>query len=91
MAIEFRDESERLVAEQAVLVQRAVMEAMRTAKHGHGLATVETAVLNHGQAFLQKIMQEAISAHEGAQKKGETRSPAPVENACDSKATRPRR
>lgn len=88
MSIEYRDESERLVAEQAVLAQRAVMEAMRGAKHGQGLATVESAVLLHGHELLQKMMQQACNAHEGVEKKGETPNPAPAERACDSRVAR---
>lgn len=90
MAIEFRDESERLVAEQAVLAQRAVMEAMRGAEHGQGLATVEAAVMVQGRTLSQQMIQQALSAHEGVEKKGETPSRAHAERACDSRAARPR-
>jgi len=50
MSSKLRDENERLVAEQPVLLYREVVQAMHAAPHGQGLATMEAAVLPGGQA-----------------------------------------
>jgi hypothetical protein len=68
MSQSFQDENERLVAEQAVLVYRAVMEAAQTAPHGQGLTRMETAVLDQGREHLRQILQRATTAQ--AQEKG---------------------
>lgn len=70
MSESFPDENERLVAEQAVLVYRAVMEAAQTAPHGQGLACMETAVLDQGREHLRQILQRATTAQAQVQKKG---------------------
>ena len=76
MSTVFRDENERLVAEQAVLVYRSVMEAMQTAPHGQGMACMEDAVLHHGREYLCRMLERAATAHPEAQKKGSARTPA---------------
>jgi len=70
MALSYRDENERLVAEQAIAVYRSTVDAMETAEHGKGLATMEAAVMEHGQAHLAELLKRAISAHAEAQKGG---------------------
>ncbi len=62
MSRSFRDENERLVAEQAVLVYRAVVEAAQTAPHGQGLACMEVAVLDQGREHLRQMLQRATTA-----------------------------
>lgn len=69
MSRSFRDENERLVAEQAVLVYRAVVEAAQTAPHGQGLACMEAAVLDQGREHLRQLMQRATTAQVQAQEK----------------------
>lgn len=70
MAMEFKDENERLVAEQAVLVYRATIDAMHAAPHGKGLACMEAAVMQGGREHLRQILERAVSTHEGVQKGG---------------------
>lgn len=69
MSRSFRDENERLVAEQAVLVYRAVLEAAQTAPHGQGLACMEAAVQDQGREHLRQLMQRATTAQVQAQEK----------------------
>lgn len=61
--MDFRDERERLIAEQAVLQYRAVQEAAAAAKYGHGLEAMELAALagsrEHGRRLLSQAMQAA--------------------------------
>jgi len=70
MSIEFKDENERLVAEQAVLVYRSVIDAMHAAPHGKGLACMEAAVMQGGREHLRQMYERAASTHEGVQKGG---------------------
>jgi hypothetical protein len=97
MAIEFQSDEERLVAEQAVLLHRAAMEAMRTAAHGHGLEVVEGTVMLRGRAFLRDLIERSLSAHPEArsvsaeaQKKGSAPERAPAEAGSPSSTTLPR-
>lgn len=61
---------ERLIAEQAVLMARAVKQAGDVAPHGKGLACLERAVMEHGRELLRTTLQRTISARVEAQKKG---------------------
>ena len=70
MSLVYQDESERLVAEQAVLVYRSVVEAVPTAPHGQGLACMEAAVMDRGRDHLRQILERAAMAHPEAQKRG---------------------
>jgi hypothetical protein len=70
MSGSFRDENERLVAEQAVLVYRAVREAAQSAPHGQGLACMEAAVLDQGREHLRQMLERATAAEAEAQEKG---------------------
>ena len=76
---------ERLVAEQAVALRHQVMKAMENAPFGQGLAVTEAAVLDGGRAFLQKMLQGALSARPEAQKGGSAREPATAEKTPRSK------
>ena len=49
-------ESERLIAERAVLLNREVMAAMQGAPHGHGLEVTEAAVMQGGQELLRLLL-----------------------------------
>lgn len=63
-------EDERLIAEQAVATYRAVRLAGDRAPHGHGLAHLEQAVREHGDALLRETLRRATDAEDAAQKKG---------------------
>jgi len=82
---------ERLVAEQAVLLHRQVMDAMQNASFGQGLAVTEAAVLDGGREFLQKMLQEALSAQAEAQKRGSAPSRATAAKTHPSRPTAPKR
>ena len=82
---------ERLVAEQAVLLRRQVMHAMQNASWGQGLAVTEAAVLAGGREFLQKMLQEALSAQPEAQKGGPAPDRATAAKTPPSKPTAPKR
>lgn len=68
--IRVEDETERLVALQAVETFRALRQAVKTAPHGKGLATVEAVVRDKGFDQLSKMYQAAVKEHPEAQKKG---------------------
>ena len=76
MATELKNENERLVAEQAVLVYRSVIDAMHAAPHGRGLACMEAALMQGGRGHLRQMFERAASTHEGVQKGGSAGSPA---------------
>ncbi len=82
---------ERLVAEQAILLHRQVRDAMQNAPFGQGLAVTEAAVLDGGREFLQKMLQEALSAQPEAQKGGSARGPATAATTPLSRPTAPKR
>jgi hypothetical protein len=64
------NETEELIALQALETYRALQHAVKTAPHGKGLATVEAVVHDKGFAQLQKMYQAALREHPEAQKKG---------------------
>lgn len=80
MALEFDKLSpeELLAAESAVLTMRSLMEAVKTAPHGHGMECVESALHENGFEHLRNMLGAAVASHEGAQKKGSAPSPVPV-------------
>lgn len=61
---------EQLIAEQAVATFRAVRLAGERAPHGRGLAHLEQAVREHGDALLRDTLRRATNARDGSQKKG---------------------
>ena len=85
------DETERLVAEQAVLAYREVKKAMQVAPHGRGLACTEAAVLAQGREQQRRILELILGDHPEAQKKGAVHGPAPAGVRRHSGTTRPRR
>ena len=62
-------DDERLIAEQAVATFRAVKLAGDRAPHGRGLAHLEQAVREHGDALLRDTLRRATDAQDAAQKK----------------------
>ena len=91
MSAECLDETERLVAEQAVLAYREVKKAMQAAPHGQGLACTEAAVLVQGREQQRRILELILSDHPEAQKKGVVHDPASAGGRRPSGTTRPRR
>jgi hypothetical protein len=69
-SIRVEDEAERLVVLQALETFRALRQAVKTAPHGKGLATVEAVVRDKGFDQLSKMYQSAVREHPEAQKKG---------------------
>ena len=69
-SVRVEDEVERLVALQALETFRALREAVKTAPHGKGLATVEAVVRDKGFDQLSQMYQSAVREHPEAQKKG---------------------
>ena len=61
---------ERLTAEQAVLLARALDKAADEAPHGQGLACLEKVVVDDGFKLLRATLADAVSARAEAQKKG---------------------
>ena len=68
--MQYANEDERLVAEQAVLNYRELMGVMRKAPHGKGMAVLEQAVREKGFEQMRKTLSLLASAHDEAQKKG---------------------
>lgn len=91
MSIDFQDDAERLVAQQAVLAWREVKHAMQTAEHGCGADAVEEAALAQSLEQARIMMEQAFSAHAGAQKGGPAVSVAAVASPPRSRATWARR
>ena len=91
MSIIDQDSNERLVAEQAIAVYRAVVQAMQSAPHGQGLACMEEALLNGGRAHLRDMLNRAMSTHPEVQKGGPAAGPAPAERKPRSSTTRRKR
>jgi hypothetical protein len=63
-------DDERLIAERAVLMARAVKMAGDNAPHGRGLACLEQAVMEQGMDLLRLTLEKTIGARDEAQKKG---------------------
>jgi hypothetical protein len=80
MALNFDSLSaaELLAAESAVLTMRSLLEAVRTAPHGQGMACVESVLHDKGFEHLRTMLATAAASHEGAQKKGPAVSSVPA-------------
>jgi len=63
-------DDERLIAERAVAMARAVKLAGDTAPFGHGLACMEQAVLDEGMELQRLTLERSLGARQEAQKKG---------------------
>jgi hypothetical protein len=68
--MQFANDEERLVAEQALLNYRELQAVMKTAPHGKGLAVLEQAVRQKGFEQMRKTLSLLVNAHDGGQKKG---------------------
>jgi len=66
--MQFKNETEQLVAEQAVLAYRAVQEAADQAEFGHGMEAIEAAVLEGIRENGRSWIESAMNAQ--AEKKG---------------------
>jgi len=78
MMIEVQDERERLVAEQALLALRAMDRARDTAEHGRGLEAIERVAVGDGLDVVRQMVQQSLSAHAEAQKRGSASGGAPA-------------
>jgi plasmid stability protein len=83
MALDFDRLSpeELLAAESAVLTMRSLMDAVKSAPHGHGMERVESALHDKGFEHLRAMLRSAVASQEGAQKKGLAASRVPAANA----------
>lgn len=72
-SIRVENEQEHLVALQAIETYRALQQAVKTAPHGKGLATVEAVVHDKGFDHLRKMYESALRDHPEAQKRGPAR------------------
>ena len=66
--MQFRDDQERLVAEQAVLQYRAVKEAADRAEFGHGMEAIETAALEGSREHGRRLIESALRRRALSQK-----------------------
>lgn len=61
----FRNDQERLIAEQAVLAYRATVQAADEAAFGHGMEAIEDAALAgsraHGRRLIELAMKRAAA------------------------------
>jgi hypothetical protein len=78
-------DSERLVAEQAVLTLRALEQAAATAPYGKGLATLEAVIHDKGFEHLRNMLSVASASRPEAQKKGSASSLAPADKKANSR------
>lgn len=69
-SIRVENETEKLIALQALETFRALQRAVKTAPRGKGLATVEAVVHDRGFDQLRTMYQAALQEHPEAQKKG---------------------
>jgi hypothetical protein len=63
-------DDEKLIAEKAVAMSRAVKLAGDRAPHGKGLFCLEQAVLDHGRELMRLTLERSIATRDEAQKKG---------------------
>ena len=69
-SIPVENETEALVALQALETYRALQKAVKDAPHGKGLAFTEAVLHEKGFDHLRKMYQSALQEHPEAQKKG---------------------
>ena len=86
--MQYESDEERLVAEQAALHYRELRQVMKNAPHGKGMAVLEMAVREKGFEQMRQTLSLLANAHEEAQKKGSTASPAPAAAKPTSNAAR---
>jgi hypothetical protein len=78
-------DSERLVAEQAVLTLRALEQAAAAAPYGKGLATLEAVIHDKGFEHLRNMLCVASASRPEAQKKGSAFNPVPADKRANSR------
>lgn len=80
MALDFDKLSpqELLAAESAVLTMRCLLDAVKTAPQGQGMACVESVLHDKGFEHLRTMVTTAAAAQEWAQKKGSAVSRVPA-------------
>jgi len=83
--MDFKDDQERLVAEQAVLAYRAVKEAADTAAFGHGMEAIEEAALAGGREQIRRVIALAL-ARVAAEKDRATARDAADERTSNARA-----
>jgi hypothetical protein len=66
----FENDDERLVAEQALLNYRELKAVMKKAPHGKGMAVMEQAVREKGFEQMRQTLSLLINAQNDGQKKG---------------------
>ena len=76
--IAVENETEELIALQALETYRALQQAVKTAPHGKGLVTVEAVVHDKGFDHLRRMYQSALGEHPEAQKKGSALKAVPA-------------
>lgn len=69
---------ELLAAESAVLTMRSLLDAVKTAPQGQGMACIESVIHDKGFEHLRKMLETAAASHPGAQKKGSAVCLAPA-------------
>lgn len=69
-SIAVENDTEALIALQALETYRALQKAVKDAPHGKGLAFTEAIVHDKGFAHLRAMYQAALQEHPEAQKKG---------------------
>lgn len=85
--MEYENDEERLVVEQALSNYRELKCVMKSAPHGKGMAVMEQAVREKGFEQMRQTLSLLFNAHEEAQKKGSTTSranagPRPISSAA---------
>lgn len=78
-------DSERLVAEQAVLTLRALEQAAASAPHGQGLDRLEAVIHDKGFEHLRNMLSVASASRPEAQKRGSVFDPAPAATRASSR------
>jgi len=68
--ISVENETEALVAQQALETYRALQKAVKDAPHGQGLVFTESVLREKGFEHLSKMYASALQEHPEAQKKG---------------------
>lgn len=88
--MEFQNDEERLVAEQALLNYRELKGVMKNAPYGRGMAVLELAVREKGFEQMRQTLSLLANAHEEAKKKETTAGDVPAAQTPTSKAAVPR-
>ncbi len=68
--MDYQNDEERLVAEQALLHYRELKQVMKNAPFGKGMAVMEQAVRQKGFEQMRQTLSLLANAHDEAQKKG---------------------